>query len=71
MEKTKELHCNCCGKAVQIHQGIPVEEVMEIEWSWGYFSGKDGERHSFCLCEACYDRLREQFVLPVEVEEYL
>jgi hypothetical protein len=47
------------------------EGVLQVGWDWGYFSEKDGERHTFCLCEACYDRIREQFVLPVTVEESL
>ena len=36
---------------------------------WGYFSGKDLKVHSFNLCEACYDRLLEEFEIPVTVED--
>ena len=32
----------------------------------GYFSKKDGIRHRFDLCEDCYDKLVQGFVLPVE-----
>ena len=48
-----------------------MEEILMVEWNWGYFSRKDGEKHSFCLCEKCYDRLRASFLLPVQVENYL
>ena len=33
-------------------------------------STEDGEVHRFSLCEACYDRIRRQFKLPVEIFEY-
>lgn len=71
MEGTKVLRCNGCGKEVVSGQGVPREELLEIEWKWGYFSKKDGECHSFCLCEDCYDRIRRAFALPVTVREYL
>ena len=35
----------------------------------GYFSEKDGERHSFDLCESCYDDLLRTFRIPAEIEE--
>lgn len=74
MAKHRFYYCNGCGKQVQSRHGILQEELVRIELEWGYFSKKDGEIHSFCLCEDCYDRLREQLLLPVEVrqrEEYL
>jgi ribosomal-protein-alanine N-acetyltransferase len=40
-----------------------------VEKGWGYFSKKDGERHSFDLCEHCYDKIIETFALPVEAAE--
>ena len=45
------------------------EDFLQIDKPWGYFSGKDGERHSFALCEGCYDRMRKNFVLEVEIQE--
>lgn len=69
--KSNELKCNCCGKTIQTENDIIKEGVFQTEWEWGYFSGKDGERHSFCLCEACYDKITAHFVIPVQVEEYL
>lgn len=38
-----------------------------IQKQWGYFSQKDGETHTFCICERCYDEMgreRQWTVLP-------
>ena len=40
---------------------------MEVEF--GYFSRKDGETHTFDLCEDCYDELIRKFRVPVEIKE--
>ncbi len=45
-----------------------MEGVFRVDYEWGYFSEKDGERHSFDLCEACYDKLLRSFQIPVEIE---
>lgn len=71
MEKENVLRCNKCGKKILIENDIIREGILKVEWDFGYFSGKDGERHSFCLCESCYDKLTESFAIPVSVEEYL
>lgn len=64
-----ELICNKCGKRIRLYRGCPKEGVCHVENQWGYFSKKDGERHSFDLCEECYDEMVKEFVIPVEVEE--
>lgn len=70
MNAEKIMYCNKCGKTIKSERGIAKEDVIFISHEWGYFSQKDGERHSFCLCEACYDKLRESFAIPVQTEEY-
>ena len=58
------IRCNQCGNLIRLNEGD----------HRGYFSHKDCERHEFYLCEACYDRLIHDFMLPVhkcEVEEVL
>ena len=68
-KETKEIIkiiCNKCGREIQAVNGCPREGVFSVDYEWGYFSEKDGERHSFDLCESCYDRLTERFCLPVE-----
>lgn len=64
-----KIHCNCCGKVLQIKDNMFLEGTVLVETDWGYFSEKDGEHHTFRLCEECYDRITEGFRIPVEVSE--
>ena len=61
--------CNCCGKEIKEEQGIQKEDVLIVSKDWGYFSGKDMERHQFVVCEACYDNWVSGFRIPPKVEE--
>lgn len=61
--------CNGCGRELQLENGIVQEGVFSGHVNWGYFSRYDGERHTFDLCEACYERLIGSFRIPVETEE--
>ena len=65
----KKVICNQCGKEIKIDDSTAPAEWLAVDKSWGYFSGKDGETHSFDLCEVCYDKLIRGFVLPATVEE--
>lgn len=67
----EKVVCNQCGRELKLENGIVQEGVFMGDARFGYFSGKDGERHSFDLCEACYDRLVGGFLVPVTVEEEL
>lgn len=69
MRKNNEIFCNKCGKFVGTEENMTRHEMLHVEKVWGYFSGKDGEKHAFDLCENCYDELVKSFVLPVEVAE--
>jgi ribosomal-protein-alanine N-acetyltransferase len=60
--------CNQCGRELKVTNGMLMEGVFHGDVRWGYFSEKDGERHSFDLCEACYEKLRKGFRVPVTVE---
>ncbi|MCD8023233.1 MAG: hypothetical protein LUF30_09790 [Lachnospiraceae bacterium] len=71
MNEQKMLRCNGCGKKIHIENDSYREGVFLAKQEWGYFSEKDGERHSFCLCEKCYDKMVRSFVIPVQIEEYL
>ncbi len=65
----KELRCNGCGKLLKVENGILKEDVFEGKKQWGYFSERDGEIHSFLLCEACYNEMIKKFALMPEVTE--
>lgn len=71
MQEIRKIRCNKCGREIEMEHGMAREGVLQVKWDWGYFSEKDGESHSFCLCETCYDEIRKDFVIPVTVEEYL
>lgn len=68
------LFCNMCGKEIKMEKNVAREGVLAVEHTWGYFSEKDGEIHSFDLCEQCYDHLTAQFKIPPAIKkqtEYL
>lgn len=69
MRKGKKIYCNMCGKSIRIENQIPMEDMLSVEKSWGYFSEKDGEVHSFELCEECYDKLVKGFAFPPSVKK--
>lgn len=66
--KRSEKYCNQCGKKIR-ESGDQREDCLVIEKQWGYFSAKDGERHSIVLCETCYDLWIKKFQTPPIVEE--
>ena len=68
-KELKKMVCNCCGKELMVKGGIVREGVFSAEYSWGYFSEKDGETHSFDLCEECYVKWIGGFKIPVEIQK--
>lgn len=67
--KQEKIICNKCGKELEVKNGIVREGFFHGEIYWGYFSRKDGEKHSFDLCEDCYDELAGSFAVEVTVED--
>ena len=63
------LKCNKCGKEIKTENGISKEEVFHSEYTWGFFSNKDGEKYSFDLCENCYDELIKSFLIEPDIDE--
>lgn len=68
-EELEEIHCNLCGKLLKVERGIVQEGVFSVDKVWGYFSAKDGEHHSFDLCESCYDKFIGEFSIAVAVTQ--
>lgn len=71
-EKKTELAtviCNNCKKELLVENGILKEGCFDVNASFGYFSDKDGQIHSFDLCEECYDEMIAKFRIPVECED--
>lgn len=68
-KKLQYVKCNMCEKELEIHKGILAEGALLIDYEWNYFSNKDGEIHSFDLCEECYDNLIKNLKIPVDIEK--
>lgn len=71
VKKIEKMICNQCGKEIPVVNGQAQEGVFSVDYTWGYFSEKDGERHSFELCEKCYDAMLKRFQIPAEIEDQL
>lgn len=64
-----EVVCNKCGRPMKVEKGILKEGCFSADILFGYFSKKDGSRHKFDLCEACYDEMIASFQIPVKETE--
>lgn len=58
--------CNKCGKELKVEKGMIREGYFTADARFGYFSGKDGTRQKFDLCEDCYDKWIQTFCIPAE-----
>ena len=65
-----EVHCNKCGKQLVVENEIIKEGNFSVDYLWNYFSEKDGRQHKFDLCEKCYDKMVQEFVYPVDDQDY-
>ncbi|MBQ8198070.1 MAG: hypothetical protein IJZ76_01410 [Lachnospiraceae bacterium] len=61
--------CNRCEKQLNVQNGLLKDAVFEGEQSFGYFSKRDGIKHSFDLCEDCYEEWIRMFRIPVTETE--
>lgn len=63
------MYCNACGKMLKMEHGILLEDAFEAKKQWGYFSRKDRKLHAFVICEDCYDKMIQSFVIPPQIGE--
>ena len=68
-KKLIKVQCNVCKKEFKLEDGILKEGCFQADFSWGYFSSRDGMHHRFDLCENCYDKMVEGFEVPIVIEE--
>lgn len=66
---TSKIICNSCGNEICPQPGAPLAEYLHVTKEWGYFSGKDGTRQEWNLCEECYDRILKSFRIPAAATE--
>ena len=72
LKETKEIKkiiCNKCGMEIQVVNGCPGRGYSVWIRHGGTSRRRDGEHHSFDLCESCYDELLKSFLIPAEIEE--
>jgi hypothetical protein len=60
-KETDVVICNGCGKSINKYT-----DYLGVDKLWGYGSACDGETHRFDLCEQCYEKLIESFVVPID-----
>ena len=64
-KKVEKIYCNQCGRKIEVENEMAKEGVLSVDYEWAYFSRKDGMKHSFDLCEQCYDEMVGKFIYPV------
>ncbi|MDR2045045.1 MAG: hypothetical protein LBQ15_11960 [Clostridium sp.] len=62
-----QVVCNKCGKILRVENGFLKEGCFQVDYSFNYFSKKDGARHRFDLCEDCYDSFAASLTVPAEI----
>ena len=67
--KLIKIVCNQCGGEVRADGDIVKKEFLSVRKEWGYFSKRDLEVHEFAICESCYEKMIDQFVIPVKKTE--
>ena len=60
-----KVFCNQCGKELTVENGYVMDGSFAVDYGFGYFSNKDGEKHSWDLCDDCYDELVKSFKIPI------
>ncbi|MBR1738066.1 MAG: hypothetical protein IJ736_13820 [Firmicutes bacterium] len=65
--RIEKIYCNMWGEEIKKADGGEIfDDHLSVDKNWGYFSGKDGENHSFDICERCYDKIIGEFKIPVQ-----
>ncbi len=65
-KKAERIFCNQCGREISKNALGYFQDHVHVEKEWGYFSGKDGTRYSFDLCEECFNHMVEGFAIKPE-----
>lgn len=65
----EKVVCNQCGKELLVEEGILKEGCFSVDYSFDYFSNKDGYIYSLDLCEECFDKWTEHFRYSPKIQE--
>ncbi len=63
-KEVAKVICNGCGKELDRHV-----DYLSVCKSWGYGTDYDGKVHSFDLCDECYKKIIDKFVIPPTDEQ--
>jgi len=66
-ETLEKIYCNLCGRQITRNCFGYLEDHLSVTKTWGYGPPADGETHSFDICYDCYDKVSEQFKIPLKV----
>lgn len=66
-----DVICNKCGESCRPHAHAINFEHANVDVSWGYDSGKDGDHDHWDVCERCYDEIVATFKLPPTKRDYM
>jgi hypothetical protein len=61
--------CNGCGKSIQHDDIREMNKMNGFTATFGYDSKHDWEVWRFDLCEECLEKIIDQFVVPVDINE--
>ena len=68
--KDRTIDSNCGGKMICLLSEKDHASFLTVEKEWGYFSDKkDGRIHRMDICESCYEKMVEKFVIPPEEKQ--
>lgn len=61
--------CNCCGRELEMENGVLLEECIHMEHDFGFFGSRDGESDCFDLCGECYQKITSRFSIAPQSRE--
>jgi len=65
-KKIAQVICNGCGKEFLPNINDAFPNCFHVETRWEYGSQFDNEQHLFDLCEDCYQKMVNEFSIPIE-----
>ncbi len=67
-EDNIKLVCNKCKNNIKKNAIGYFDDYVQFEKRWGYHSPYDNEIHKFNLCNECYKKIIEDFLIPISIE---
>ncbi len=68
LECKKNIVCNKCKKDIEKNIHNYYNDFLQINKRWNYHSSFDNEVHTFYLCEECYKKFINTFLVPIDIQ---